>query len=194
MTFISAVSPGNCTNVLSFIFCSAFTVCSPALFSLSSLLPSATRTRMFIYLLLLVILLLFVLLLRSLPKSGQDSDHGILGHSASHAPGYSDFQPTGQQEEGTSGQAPIERPSRFEELDHDHELCERITINVSGLKFETTLRSLSSFPDTLLGDAKRRIRSVYFIIVIIIKFMTFPALLALSSIPASRHPLFPCVH
>lgn len=117
---------------------------------------------MYIYFLLLVILLLFVLLLRSLPKTGQDSDHGVLGHSASHAPGYSDFQPQGSQDEGQSKVAP-ERPSRFEEYEHDHELCERITINVSGLKFETTLRSLSSFPDTLLGDAKRRIRSVFFL-------------------------------
>jgi hypothetical protein len=112
---------------------------------------------MFIYLLLLVILLFFVFLLRSLPKTGQDTDHGTLGHSASHAPGYSDFQPHGLQDEA-GGQPVIDRPSRFEEFDHDHELCERITINVSGLKFETTLRSLSSFPDTLLGDAKRRVR------------------------------------
>lgn len=138
---------------------------------------------MYIYLLLLVILLLFVLVLRSLPKTGQDSDHGVLGHSASHAPGYSDFQPQGPQDEG---KATVERPSRFEEYDHDHELCERITINVSGLKFETTLRSLSSFPDTLLGDAKRRIRSVEHVL---------PAKLSslcLHDRPP-RYPLPPCL-
>ena len=154
---------------------------------------------MFIYLLLLVILLLFVLLLRSLPKTGQDSDHGVLGHSASHAPGYSDFQPHGPQDEGT-GQAPIERPSRFEEFDHDHELCERITINVSGLKFETTLRSLSSFPDTLLGDAKRRVRSVFSFSLISLIFMSsrkaahFPGCSLLSSFRNTFAILFASIH
>lgn len=156
---------------------------------------------MFIYLLLLVILLLFVLLLRSLPKTGQDSDHGVLGHSASHAPGYSDFQAHGLSDE-TSGPAPVERPSRFEELDHDHELCERITINVSGLKFETTLRSLSSFPDTLLGDAKRRVRSVLTLLIVLIfschlvilplscPFIYFVHILSISLLPISLHSSF----
>jgi len=34
--------------------------------------------------------------------------------------------------------------------------CERITINVSGQRFETQQRTLSRFPDTLLGDPDRR--------------------------------------
>ncbi|KAI1283097.1 Potassium voltage-gated channel protein Shaker [Halotydeus destructor] len=46
----------------------------------------------------------------------------------------------------------------FEPIEHDHELCERIVINVSGMRFETQLRTLSVFPETLLGDAKKRIR------------------------------------
>lgn len=48
--------------------------------------------------------------------------------------------------------------NKFEPYLHDHSLCERVTINVSGTKFETQLRTLITFPDTLLGDAKRRVR------------------------------------
>lgn len=50
--------------------------------------------------------------------------------------------------------------TKFEPIDHDHALCERVLINVSGMKFETTLRTLNMFPDTLLGDPERRIRRV----------------------------------
>ncbi|OXB53286.1 hypothetical protein ASZ78_001744 [Callipepla squamata] len=34
---------------------------------------------------------------------------------------------------------------------------ERLVINISGLRFETQLRTLSIFPDTLLGDPSRRV-------------------------------------
>ncbi|XP_043561365.1 potassium voltage-gated channel subfamily A member 2 [Chiloscyllium plagiosum] len=34
--------------------------------------------------------------------------------------------------------------------------CERVVINVSGLRFETQARTLGQFPDTLLGDPSRR--------------------------------------
>lgn len=50
--------------------------------------------------------------------------------------------------------------SRFEWFDHNHSLCRRIVINVSGMRFETQLRTLNSFPGTLLGDDERRIRLV----------------------------------
>jgi BTB/POZ domain len=63
-------------------------------------------------------------------------------------------------------------------IPHDHDFCKRIFINVSfsnyriinfktlknslfqvsGLRFETQLRTLNQFPDTLLGDADRRMR------------------------------------
>ncbi|XP_076327543.1 potassium voltage-gated channel protein Shaker-like isoform X2 [Tachypleus tridentatus] len=46
----------------------------------------------------------------------------------------------------------------FEPIPHDHDFCERVVINVSGLRFETQLRTLNQFPDTLLGDPTRRIR------------------------------------
>lgn len=47
---------------------------------------------------------------------------------------------------------------RFEPLKHRHDLCQRCTINVGGLRFETTLRTLNQFPDSLLGDPRKRIR------------------------------------
>ncbi|XP_008571465.1 PREDICTED: potassium voltage-gated channel subfamily A member 2 isoform X2 [Galeopterus variegatus] len=40
----------------------------------------------------------------------------------------------------------------------DHECCERVVINVSGLRFETQLKTLAQFPETLLGDPKKRMR------------------------------------
>ncbi|KAL7289216.1 hypothetical protein TKK_0017155 [Trichogramma kaykai] len=48
--------------------------------------------------------------------------------------------------------------THFEPIPHDHDFCERVVINVSGLRFETQLRTLNQFPDTLLGDPSRRIR------------------------------------
>lgn len=43
--------------------------------------------------------------------------------------------------------------------DHeDHECCERVVINISGLRFETQLKTLAQFPDTLLGNPKKRMR------------------------------------
>lgn len=36
--------------------------------------------------------------------------------------------------------------------------CERVTINISGLRFETQLKTLERFPNTLLGDPSKRIR------------------------------------
>ena len=47
---------------------------------------------------------------------------------------------------------------RFEPMDHDHSLCERVVINVSGMRFETQLRTLNNFPESLLGHPERRRR------------------------------------
>ncbi|CAL4064413.1 unnamed protein product, partial [Meganyctiphanes norvegica] len=44
----------------------------------------------------------------------------------------------------------------IEENINDHTTCKRVIINVSGLKFETQLRTLNQFPKTLLGEASRR--------------------------------------
>jgi hypothetical protein len=48
--------------------------------------------------------------------------------------------------------------NRFEPIQHRHDLCERVTINVSGTRFETQLRTLATFPCTLLGSQQRRMR------------------------------------
>ena len=44
------------------------------------------------------------------------------------------------------------------DVPHDCEAegCERVTINISGQRFETQLRTLDRFPETLLGDQDRR--------------------------------------
>ena len=39
-----------------------------------------------------------------------------------------------------------------------YECSERVVINVSGLRFETQLKTLNQFPDTLLGDPQKRNR------------------------------------
>uniref|UniRef100_A0A673KEF6 Potassium voltage-gated channel subfamily A member 4 n=1 Tax=Sinocyclocheilus rhinocerous TaxID=307959 RepID=A0A673KEF6_9TELE len=48
--------------------------------------------------------------------------------------------------------------SGYENVYHEYGCCERVVINVSGLKFETQLKTLAQFPDTLLGDPEKRIR------------------------------------
>ncbi|XP_071345389.1 potassium voltage-gated channel subfamily A member 1 [Trachinotus anak] len=54
---------------------------------------------------------------------------------------------------------PDRRPqSGYENVYSECGCCERVVINVSGLKFETQLKTLTQFPDTLLGDPDKRIR------------------------------------
>ncbi|KAA8595760.1 hypothetical protein FQN60_011051, partial [Etheostoma spectabile] len=48
--------------------------------------------------------------------------------------------------------------SGYESVYNECGCCERVVINVSGLKFETQLKTLTQFPDTLLGDPDKRIR------------------------------------
>uniref|UniRef100_A0A668AFP9 Potassium voltage-gated channel subfamily A member 4 n=2 Tax=Myripristis murdjan TaxID=586833 RepID=A0A668AFP9_9TELE len=48
--------------------------------------------------------------------------------------------------------------SGYENVYSEYGCCERVVINVSGLKFETQLKTLTQFPDTLLGDPDKRIR------------------------------------
>jgi len=74
------------------------------------------------------------LLERSLPKIDTHTDDGV----------HQNPQYTGQH--------------HFHPVPHDHDFCERVIINVSGLRFETQIRTLNQFPDTLLGDPSRRIR------------------------------------
>uniref|UniRef100_A0A8C5LTJ6 Potassium voltage-gated channel subfamily A member 3 n=1 Tax=Leptobrachium leishanense TaxID=445787 RepID=A0A8C5LTJ6_9ANUR len=56
------------------------------------------------------------------------------------------------------GLHPAEAYGQEEAEEEDHECCERVVINISGLRFETQLRTLAQFPDTLLGDPKKRMR------------------------------------
>ncbi|XP_067104920.1 potassium voltage-gated channel subfamily A member 1 [Osmerus mordax] len=48
--------------------------------------------------------------------------------------------------------------SGYENVYSEYGCCERVVINVSGLKFETQMKTLTQFPDTLLGDPDKRIR------------------------------------
>ncbi|XP_063546543.1 potassium voltage-gated channel protein Shaker isoform X5 [Cydia strobilella] len=61
-------------------------------------------------------------------------------------------------QEEEAGRPPQGGVVTFEPIQHDHDFCERVVINVSGLKYETQLRTLNQFPETLLGDPSRRIR------------------------------------
>ncbi|KAH1004353.1 hypothetical protein HUJ04_004118 [Dendroctonus ponderosae] len=63
-----------------------------------------------------------------------------------------------QDEDGHTPHSQFTGVAHFEPIPHDHDFCERVVINVSGLRFETQLRTLNQFPDTLLGDPARRIR------------------------------------
>ncbi|KAF7492549.1 Potassium voltage-gated channel protein Shaker [Sarcoptes scabiei] len=109
---------------------------------------------------------------QSIPKTSQDDGPG--GASASgpggstsdyvyrdyHGPGGEFYQEDNELLAGAEQDLTLSGGfgSRFEPLVHRHDLCERITINISGLVFETQLRTLQQFPNTLLGDPAKRIR------------------------------------
>ncbi|CAL4062781.1 unnamed protein product, partial [Meganyctiphanes norvegica] len=63
-----------------------------------------------------------------------------------------------QDDDGPNAPSNYTGTGTFEPIPHDHDFCERVVINVSGLRFETQLRTLNQFPETLLGDPGRRIR------------------------------------
>ncbi|XP_075693845.1 potassium voltage-gated channel subfamily A member 4 [Rhinoderma darwinii] len=58
-------------------------------------------------------------------------------------------------EESSGGR---DRSPAYHPVYSEFECCERVVINVSGLRFETQLKTLSQFPETLLGDAEKRMR------------------------------------
>ncbi|XP_068117309.1 potassium voltage-gated channel subfamily A member 4 [Hyperolius riggenbachi] len=63
----------------------------------------------------------------------------------------------GEEERGVRGRrSPID--GGYHPVYSEFECCERVVINVSGLRFETQLKTLSQFPETLLGDAEKRMR------------------------------------
>ena len=61
-------------------------------------------------------------------------------------------------EEETASLTDRRPQSGYENVYSECGCCERVVINVSGLKFETQLKTLTQFPDTLLGDPDKRIR------------------------------------
>ena len=97
-------------------------------------------------------LIIIILIIRSLPRLGESGELG--------GGGFGDGRDKSRSKDSLviSGSPGF----RFEPIQHEHDLCERVVINVSGLRFETQLRTLAIFPDTLLGDPARRIRSVQF--------------------------------
>uniref|UniRef100_A0AAQ4RAX4 Potassium voltage-gated channel subfamily A member 3 n=1 Tax=Gasterosteus aculeatus aculeatus TaxID=481459 RepID=A0AAQ4RAX4_GASAC len=86
---------------------------------------------------------------------------GHRGSDATDGPGYAEA------EEGvmSAGNTPEERAalsSSRPSLDRCERgrrgCCERVVINISGLRFETQLKTFNQFPDTLLGDPRKRMR------------------------------------
>ncbi|KAG8438234.1 hypothetical protein GDO86_008795 [Hymenochirus boettgeri] len=76
----------------------------------------------------------------------------------------SELAPCGSEEMMLREEVVAEEDQKFYlcDNDDDHELrfecCERVVINVSGLRFETQLKTLTQFPETLLGDPEKRMR------------------------------------
>ncbi|XP_077386594.1 potassium voltage-gated channel subfamily A member 3-like [Festucalex cinctus] len=58
------------------------------------------------------------------------------------------------------GATPNHSPNPNLHLSGRYELgcCERVVINISGLRFETQLKTFHQFPETLLGDPRKRMR------------------------------------
>ncbi|KOC61565.1 Potassium voltage-gated channel protein Shaker [Habropoda laboriosa] len=90
---------------------------------------------------------------------------GIYGFSEERHARYSEHRQhpslpklSSQDEDGPNPHTQYTGVTHFEPIPHDHDFCERVVINVSGLRFETQLRTLNQFPDTLLGDPSRRLR------------------------------------
>ncbi|XP_056382645.1 potassium voltage-gated channel subfamily A member 4 [Hyla sarda] len=59
---------------------------------------------------------------------------------------------------GGGGSGREQSPGGYHPVYSEFECCERVVINVSGLRFETQLKTLAQFPETLLGDAEKRMR------------------------------------
>lgn len=100
-------------------------------------------------------------------NDGDDNsyDAGSQGSEPNKALRGSSSHKRGQHQLQLQPQTPHKVPcqytaTRFEPLRHRHDLCQRCIINVGGLKFETTLRTLNQFPDSLLGDPRKRVRLV----------------------------------
>ncbi|XP_058445528.1 potassium voltage-gated channel protein Shaker isoform X2 [Malaya genurostris] len=108
-------------------------------------------------------------LMRRPRRRKENSEQDLAGNQKQNQPGAATFDQQKQQakslpklssqdEEGGAAHGFGGGHTHFEPIPHDHDFCERVVINVSGLRFETQLRTLNQFPDTLLGDPDRRLR------------------------------------
>ncbi|ODN03461.1 Potassium voltage-gated channel protein Shaker [Orchesella cincta] len=50
----------------------------------------------------------------------------------------------------------LQRKADAAPVTHNHADCQRVRINVGGCRYDTQVRTLSRFPDTLLGDPRKR--------------------------------------
>jgi len=93
------------------------------------------------------------------PGSGGVGGQGTTG-SGQNALGDLGSLPklSAHEEEGVHQNPQYTGQHHFHPVVHDHDYCERVVINVGGLRYETQIRTLNQFPDTLLGDPSRRVR------------------------------------
>ncbi|XP_035005531.1 potassium voltage-gated channel subfamily A member 3 [Hippoglossus stenolepis] len=89
------------------------------------------------------------------------SSAGIRGHSASDSRGYASVEKgvmtvENMLEESAVHPVPHLTVDRYERGRQG--CCERVVVNISGLRFETQLKTFNQFPDTLLGDPRKRMR------------------------------------
>ncbi|XP_063046786.1 potassium voltage-gated channel subfamily A member 1 [Engraulis encrasicolus] len=83
---------------------------------------------------------------------GEEEEEDSRAHRRKHSFVYN------MDEEETISLTDRRPQSGYDSVYSEYGCCERVVINVSGLKFETQMKTLAQFPDTLLGDPDKRIR------------------------------------
>ena len=96
---------------------------------------------------------------RARPKSNNNDVFGHLFNNFNHS--KCNFSSIDRKYEHVSQNAvELRAPKIEEDLEPGHDCsksgCQRIIVNVSGQRYETQLRTLNRFPETLLGDAVKR--------------------------------------
>ncbi|KAL6483263.1 hypothetical protein MHYP_G00081350 [Metynnis hypsauchen] len=76
--------------------------------------------------------------------------------SLGHAPGLTHPPEAAMTVVSCDGAPEEPNSNTAERYEPEHECCERVVINISGLRFETQLKTLAQFPETLLGDPRKR--------------------------------------
>lgn len=93
----------------------------------------------------------------SLLRSPPPSSSKYRGDGTQVNRGYTDTEREDTMTVVACGESNLEEPA-LERYETQHDCCERVVINISGLRFETQLKTLAQFPQTLLGDPKKRMR------------------------------------